>query len=77
MIFHPPERRSDDDSIVGGLSGMAVRNDLRGFVVDYLGTYDVVPVVDETGDLNGQSPEASVVGRTEGTVYPKRPASPT
>ncbi|MEV1070196.1 transposase, partial [Streptomyces sp. NPDC050263] len=28
----------------------AVRDDLRGFVVDHLGTGDVVLVVDETGD---------------------------
>lgn len=46
----------------------AVRDDLRGFVVDHLGTGDVVLVVDETGDLKKGTHTVGVQRQYTGTA---------
>lgn len=46
----------------------AVRDDLRGFVVDHLGTEDVVLVVDETGDLKKGTHTVGVQRQYTGTA---------
>lgn len=46
----------------------AVRDDLRGFVVDHLGTDDVVLVVDETGDLKKGTHTVGVQRQYTGTA---------
>src|SRR5690606_9979004 len=46
----------------------AVRDDLRDFVVDHLGTGDVVLVVDETGDLKKGTHTVGVQRQYTGTA---------
>ncbi|MGW5172623.1 IS701 family transposase [Streptomyces nodosus] len=46
----------------------AVRDDLRGFVVDHLGDHDVVLVVDETGDLKKGTHTVGVQRQYTGTA---------
>ncbi|WP_234307776.1 IS701 family transposase, partial [Streptomyces sp. NBRC 110035] len=46
----------------------AVRDDLRGFVADHLGTDDVVLVVDETGDLKKGTHTVGVQRQYTGTA---------
>jgi SRSO17 transposase len=45
----------------------AVRDDLRGYVIEHLGSADAVPVVDETGDVKKGRP-AGVQRQYSGTA---------
>ncbi len=46
----------------------AVRDDLRGYVIDYLGSPDGVLVVDETGDVKKGTASAGVQRQCSGTA---------
>ena len=46
----------------------AVRDDLRGYVVEHLGSADAVLVVDETGDLKKGTASAGVQRQYSGTA---------
>jgi SRSO17 transposase len=57
----------------------AVRDDVRGYVVEHLGSPDAVLVVDETGDLylprswTADPPRCAAAGIPEGTAFATKP----
>jgi SRSO17 transposase len=46
----------------------AVRDDLRGYVIEHLGSADAVLVVDETGDVKKSTASAGVQRQYSGTA---------